>query len=327
MAMSLDPDQLKSLALSVIQAESHAIQRLADRIGDQFVRACELLLQTQGRIVVVGIGKSGHIGRKLAATLASTGSAAFFVNAAEAQHGDLGMICSHDVVIFLSNSGQSDELLTLLPPLKRLAVPIVALTGIMDSALATSAAVTLDVSVEQEACPLGLAPTTSTAAMLAMGDALAIALLDAKGFDKNDFARSHPGGKLGKRLLLRVADVMRSGEQIPHVHASMSLKQGLLEVSNKGLGMTAIVDQQNVVTGIFTDGDLRRTLDAGMDIQSTTMSQVMIKNCKTITADQLAVDALSLMQDARINSLPVVDQSKHLVGALNMHDLLIAGVV
>lgn len=327
MAIKLDPDKLKSLALSVISAESRAIELLAERIDDQFVRACELLLHTQGRIVVVGIGKSGHIGRKLAATLASTGTAAFFVNAAEAQHGDLGMICAQDVVVFLSNSGQSEELVTLLSPLKRLGVPIVALTGNLNSALAASALVTLDVSVEQEACPLGLAPTTSTAAMLAMGDALAIALLDAKGFDKNDFARSHPGGKLGKQLLLKVADVMRSGDHVPHVHTMMSLKQGLLEVSKKGLGMTAIVDQQNTVLGIFTDGDLRRTLDAGLDMHATTMHQVMTANCKTIMPDQLAVDALALMQDARINSLPVVDEQNHLVGALNMHDLLTAGVV
>jgi arabinose-5-phosphate isomerase len=327
MAIGLDTNKLKSLALSVIKAESRAIDLLTDRIDDQFVGACELLLNTQGRIVVVGIGKSGHIGRKLAATLASTGSAAFFVNAAEAQHGDLGMICAQDVVIFLSNSGQSEELVTLLSPLKRLGVPIVALTGNLSSSLAASATVTLNVSVEQEACPLGLAPTTSTAAMLAMGDALAIALLDAKGFDKHDFARSHPGGKLGKQLLLKVADVMRTGEYIPHVHAMMSLKQGLLEVSKKGLGMTAIVDQQNTVLGIFTDGDLRRTLDAGLDIHATTMSQVMTTHCRTIMPDQLAVDALALMQDARINALPVVDEQKHLVGALNMHDLLTAGVV
>lgn len=327
MAIKLDPNKLKSLALSVIKAESRAIELLADRIDDQFVSACELLLNTQGRIVVVGIGKSGHIGRKLAATLASTGSAAFFVNAAEAQHGDLGMICAQDVVIFLSNSGQSEELVTLLSPLKRLGAPIVALTGNLSSSLAASAAVTLDVSVEQEACPLGLAPTTSTAAMLAMGDAMAIALLDAKGFDKHDFARSHPGGKLGKQLLLKVADVMRTGDQIPHVHAMMSLKQGLLEVSNKGLGMTAIVNQENTVLGIFTDGDLRRTLDAGLDIHATTMNKVMTTDCRTILPDQLAVDALALMQDARINSLPVVDEQQHLVGALNMHDLLTAGVV
>lgn len=327
MALQIDPNKLKSLALSVISAEARAIEKLSDRIDQGFVTACELLIHAQGRIVVVGIGKSGHIGRKLAATLASTGSAAFFVNAAEAQHGDLGMICAQDVVIFLSNSGQSEELVTLLSPLKRLGVPIVALTGNLTSTLAESATVTLDVSVEQEACPLGLAPTTSTAAMLAMGDALAIALLDAKGFDKNDFARSHPGGKLGKRLLLKVKDVMRSGDHVPHVHAMMSLKQGLLEVSKKGLGMTAIVNEKNNVLGIFTDGDLRRTLDAGLDMNSTTMNQVMTANCKTVTPDLLAVDALALMQDARINSLPVVDDQHQLIGALNMHDLLIAGVV
>ena len=237
------------------------------------------------------------------------------------------MICAQDVVIFLSNSGQSEELLTLLSPLKRLGVPMVAFTGNKSSSLATSATVTLDVSVEQEACPLGLAPTTSTAAMLAMGDALAIALLDAKGFDKNDFARSHPGGKLGKQLLLRVADVMRSDERVPHVFADMNLKQGLLEVSNKGLGMTAIVDQQKHVLGIFTDGDLRRTLDAGLDIDTTTMSEVMTSDCKTVTPEMLAVDALALMQEACISALPVVDGQHVLVGAMNMHDLLTAGVV
>ena len=323
----LDHDKVKQLGKAVIAAEAQAIKALADRIDNNFISACELLLNPNGRIVVLGIGKSGHIGRKIAATLASTGSPAFFVSAAEASHGDLGMIGVGDAVILLSNSGQSDELVALLPPLKRLGTPIITLTGASDSSLAKNADVNLDISVQQEACPLGLAPTTSTAAMLAMGDALAIALLDAKGFDENDFARSHPGGKLGKRLLIKVSDIMHTEEQIPAVHADMKLKQGLLEITSKGLGMTVIVDQRNKVIGIFTDGDLRRTLDKDLDVNTTLMSEVMTTDCRTVRTDQLAAEILELMQKLRINSLPVVNDNKELVGALNMHDLLNAGVL
>ena len=324
---ALDHNKIKQLGIAVISAESQAVQALATRINDDFVRACELLLSPTGRIVVVGIGKSGHIGRKIAATLASTGSPAFFVSAAEASHGDLGMIGNGDVVIMLSNSGSSDELLTLLPPLKRLATPIIALTGNADSPLAVNADVHIDVSVQQEACPLGLAPTTSTTAMLAMGDALAIALLDAKGFDENDFARSHPGGKLGKRLLIKVADIMHTGDKIPSVLSNMNLKQGLLEVTSKGLGMTTIVDKHNHIIGIFTDGDLRRALDRGLDVNSTAITEVMTANCLTARSDQLAAEILELMQSKRINSLPVVNEENEVIGALNMHDLLNAGVI
>lgn len=324
---SFDPNKVKELGQAVIINEAEAVHALAARIDDQFVRACELLGEPTGRIVVLGIGKSGHIGRKLAATLASTGSPAFFVSAAEAQHGDLGMVAQGDVILMLSNSGESDELTALIPPLKRLSTPIIALTGNTESTLANNADINIDVSVQQEACPLGLAPTTSTTAMLAMGDALAIALLDAKGFDENDFARSHPGGKLGKQLLIKVADVMHTDEEIPAVQADMKLKQGLLEVSSKGLGMTAIVDEHRCVIGVFTDGDLRRALDKGLDVNNTAMTEVMTANCRTARADQLAAEILKLMQQERINSLPVVNDKNQIIGALNMHDLLKAGVV
>ncbi len=324
---TLNHNKAIALGKAVLTTESQAINDLSRRIDGQFIKACELLLSPLGRIVVLGIGKSGHIGRKFAATLASTGSPAYYVSAAEASHGDLGMICKGDVVIMLSNSGQSEELLRLLPPLKRLAAPIIALTGNCESTLANNADINLDVSVKQEACPLGLAPTTSTAAMLAMGDALAIALLDARGFDENDFARSHPGGKLGKRLLIRVSDIMHTGTEIPTILADKNLKLGLLEVTSKGLGMTIIIDEHNKLLGVFTDGDLRRALDKGMDVHSTLMTEVMSANCHTARADQLAAEILERMQELRINSLPVVDENNKVIGALNMHDLLNAGVI
>ena len=323
----LDHNHTQQLAKEVLKEESGAISALVDRIDDRFVQACETLLGARGRIVVIGIGKSGHVGRKIAATLASTGSPAFFVSAAEASHGDLGMVCSDDVVLMLSYSGQSDEILTLLPSLKRLGIPLISLTGNSQSTLASNSSLNIDVSVTREACPLGLAPTTSTAAMLAMGDALAISLLNARGFDEQDFARSHPGGKLGKRLLIRVSDIMHAGDQIPAVHEDKSLKEGLLEVSSKGLGMTAIVDDQQKLLGIFTDGDLRRTLDKGLDVNNTNMKDVMTANCKVAHADQLAAEILEEMEKLRINSLPVVNEDNEVIGALNMHDLLKAGVV
>ena len=324
---SFDSRKVTELAKAVINSEAEAVHALTDRIDDQFVHACEVLGKPTGRIVVLGIGKSGHIGRKVAATLASTGSPAFYISAAEAHHGDLGMVAPGDVVLMLSNSGESDELTALIPPLKRLATPIIALTGDANSTLAKNAEINIDVSVRQEACPLGLAPTTSTTAMLAMGDALAIALLDAKGFDEKDFARSHPGGKLGKQLLIKVADIMHTGEEIPAVNASMNLKQGLLEVSSKGLGMTVIIDDQRRVLGIFTDGDLRRALDKDLDVNTTCMTEVMTANCLTARADQLAAEILKLMQLKRINSLPVINDKNEIIGALNMHDLLKAGVL
>lgn len=324
---NLDSKQAIQLAKAVIKEEANAVIELINRIDNEFITACEFLLNPAGRIVVLGIGKSGHIGRKIAATLASTGSPAFFVSAAEASHGDLGMIDKKDIAILLSNSGQSDELLSLLPPLKRLGIPLIALTGNHESNLAKNSDVNLDVSVKHEACPLGLAPTTSTIAMLAMGDALAIALLDARGFNEHDFARSHPAGRLGKRLLIKVADIMHSDNEIPSVLADMSLKQGLLEMTSKGLGMTAITNTHNQLLGIFTDGDLRRVLDTNMDVNATLMKDVMTTNCHTANSDQLAVEILELMQTLRINSIPVTNNKNELIGALNMHDLLSAGVI
>ncbi|MFK8027177.1 MAG: KpsF/GutQ family sugar-phosphate isomerase [Gammaproteobacteria bacterium] len=324
---NLDSKQAIDLAKAVIKEEANAVIDLSDRIDNDFITACQILLDPAGRIVVLGIGKSGHIGRKIAATLASTGSPAFFVSAAEASHGDLGMIDKQDIAILLSNSGQSDELLSLLPPLKRLGIPLITLTGNRESNLAKNADINLDVSVKHEACPLGLAPTTSTIAMLAMGDALAIALLDARGFNEHDFARSHPAGRLGKRLLIKVADIMHSDNKIPNVLAEMSLKQGLLEMTSKGLGMTAITNKKNQLLGIFTDGDLRRVLDTNMDVNSTLMQDVMTTNCHTANSDQLAVEILELMQKLRINSMPVTNNKNELIGALNMHDLLSAGVI
>ena len=319
--------QTQQLAKEVLKEESAAIEGLCDRVDDHFIQACEILLNCAGRIVVIGIGKSGHIGRKIAATLASTGSPAFFVSAAEASHGDLGMVCTDDTILILSNSGQSDEILALLPSLKRLGVNVIALTGNPNSVLASSSQFNIDVSVAREACPLGLAPTTSTAAMLAMGDALAISLLNARGFNEQDFAQSHPGGKLGKRLLIKVSDIMHTGEQIPSVNLDNSLKKGLLEVSSKGLGMTTVVDHENKLLGIFTDGDLRRALDKGMDVNNTSMGDVMISDCKVAYAHQLAAEILEEMERMRINSLPVIDDNNCVIGALNMHDILKAGIV
>ena len=325
--VNLNSKQAIQLAKAVIKEEANAVLDLTDRINDDFISACKYLLNPVGRIVVLGIGKSGHIGRKIAATLASTGSPAFFVSAAEAAHGDLGMIDKQDVAILLSNSGQSDELLSLLPPLKRLGIPLITLTGNSESSLAKNATINLDVSVKHEACPLGLAPTTSTIAMLAMGDALAIALLDARGFNEQDFARSHPAGRLGKRLLIKVADIMHCDNEVPSVRADMSLKQGLLEMTRKGLGMTAITDNENHLLGVFTDGDLRRVLDTGMSFNSTQMQDVMTANCHTAKDQQLAAEILGLMQKLRINSIPVTNDKNELIGALNMHDLLSAGVI
>ena len=324
---NLNSKQAIQLAKAVIKEEANAVLDLSERINDDFLKACKYLLSPAGRIVVLGIGKSGHIGRKIASTLASTGSPAFFVSAAEAAHGDLGMIDQQDVAILLSNSGQSDELLSLLPPLKRLGIPLITLTGNSQSNLAKNAHVNLDVSVKHEACPLGLAPTTSTIAMLAMGDALAIALLDARGFDEQDFARSHPAGRLGKRLLIKVADIMHRDDEIPSVRADMSLKQGLLEMTKKSLGMTVITDDHHHLLGIFTDGDLRRVLDTNMDVNSTLMQDVMTADCHIANDQQLAAEILELMQKLRINSIPVTDDKNKLIGALNMHDLLNAGVI
>ncbi len=312
---------------AVIDVEARAIAELGVRIGANFATACRHMLDCSGRVVVIGMGKSGHIGGKLAATLASTGTPAFFVHPGEASHGDLGMITAKDVVLALSNSGETDEILTILPLIKRLGVPLIALTGNPKSTLAQEASAHIDVSVAQEACPLGLAPTASTTAALVMGDAMAVALLEARGFTAEDFALAHPGGRLGRRLLLRINDIMHSGDEIPRVHHHALLSDALLEMTRKGLGMTAVVDEDHRLIGIFTDGDLRRTLDRSLDVHSTRIDQVMTPNCKTIRAETLAAEALRKMQEYKINALLVVNDGNALLGALNMHDLLRAGVV
>jgi len=322
-----EAEKLRRLGLAVIQTETKAIAALANRIDEAFVHACELMLKCEGRIVVIGMGKSGHIGGKIAATLASTGSPAFFVHPGEACHGDLGMITAKDVVLVLSNSGETEEIITILLLIKRLNVPLLTLTGNKTSTLALAATVNIDVSVEKEACPLGLAPTSSTTAALVMGDALAIALLEAKGFSADDFARSHPKGRLGRRLLLLVSDIMHTGEEIPSVPPTATLRDALVEMTRKGLGMTTIADKELKIHGIFTDGDLRRVLDKKCDLHSTIISDVMTAHCKTVVADCLAVEALSLMQSHKITVLLIVDNTHTLVGILHIHDILRAGVV
>ena len=320
------PDDLMRSARAVIETERQAVGDLEQRIDNHFVNACRLMLECTGRVVVLGMGKSGHIGHKIAATLASTGTPSFFVHPGEAGHGDLGMITGDDVVIALSNSGETGEIVTLLPVIKRLDIPLIALTGNPASTLGKAAAACLDVSVAREACPLGLAPTASTTACLVLGDALAVALLEARGFSTEDFARSHPGGSLGRRLL-GVRDIMHTGAEIPRVSEQTTVKQTLLEMSAKGLGMTAVLNESGEVTGVFTDGDLRRTLDAGFDLQTTTTGEVMTRNGKTIAATCLAAEALRMMEEYRINALLVLDKERQLVGVLNMHDLLRAQVV
>ena len=319
--------QLKLLGLTVINTEIKAITALRDRIDDNFAMACQLLLKCPGRIIVIGMGKSGHIGNKIAATLASTGSPAFFVHAGEASHGDMGMITSQDVVLTLSNSGETAEILTILPLIKRLAVPMVAMTGKSYSTLAKSADALLDTGVTEEACPLGLAPTSSTTAMLVMGDALAITLLESRGFTAEDFALSHPGGNLGRRLLLRVSDIMHTGTSIPKISDRALISDALIEVTKKGLGMTAVCSSSGTIVGIFTDGDLRRVLAQTLDIRVTPIDEVMTSECKTGHPDMLAAEILELMQRHKINALLIIDNNKQLVGAINMHDLLRAGVV
>jgi arabinose-5-phosphate isomerase len=317
----------QKLGSEVIATELAEIKALQSRIDESFSRACEILLNCKGRIVVTGMGKSGHIGSKVAATLASTGSPAFFVHPGEASHGDLGMITRNDVVIALSNSGKTAEIATIIPNLKRFGVPLISMTGDASSPLAVAADINLDVSVSKEACPHDLAPTSSTTVALVMGDALAVALLQARGFTAEDFALSHPGGSLGRRLLLHVSDIMHIGERIPAVEETATVSQALLEMTKKGLGMTAIVDAQNNVIGLYTDGDLRRSLDKNIDVHSATISEVMTKNCRTTRADELAASTVKLMDDYGINGLLVVDENNKLVGAFNMHDILRAGIV
>ncbi|MCW9011678.1 KpsF/GutQ family sugar-phosphate isomerase [Marinobacter sp.] len=314
-------------ALRAIRIEREAIEALESRINGDFSRACEVIMACKGRVVVTGMGKSGHIGNKIAATLASTGTPAFFVHPGEASHGDLGMITPQDVVIAISNSGSTSEVVTILPLIKRMGAPLISMTGKPDSVLAQEAVANLDVSVAIEACPLGLAPTSSTTATLVMGDALAVALLEARGFSAEDFAFSHPGGRLGRRLLLRVSDIMHTGDQIPQVAEGTTLSGALLEITRKGLGMTTVVNAAGTLTGIFTDGDLRRTLDKSVDVHTTPIQDVMTRNGKTIRADHLAAEALNIMEEMKINALPVTDANGTLVGAINMHDLLRAGVI
>jgi len=323
----LDDQKFCELGLAVLEIEANAINALASKINQDFAKACRLLLGCTGRIIVMGMGKSGHIGSKIAATLASTGSPAFFVHPGEASHGDLGMITEKDVVLALSNSGETDEIILILPLIKRLHVPLIVLVGNLTSTLGRNADVALDVSVKQEACPLGLAPTSSTTATLAMGDALAIALLQAKGFTSEDFARSHPAGTLGRRLLLRIDDVMRIGTRIPSVQKEVKLSTALIEMTQKGLGMTTIIDEQNKLLGIFTDGDLRRAIDKGVNIHTTQIDQIMTKNCKTISSGMLAAEALDMMENYKITSLIVINEEHSPIGIVHMHDLLQARVV
>jgi arabinose-5-phosphate isomerase len=309
----------------VIQIEAAAVSALESRLNETFAAACGLLLACRGRVVVTGMGKSGHIGRKLAATMASTGTPAFYVHPAEASHGDLGMITPEDVVIALSNSGQTPEVVTIVPLIKRLGVPLIALTGEPDSMLARAADCHLDISVSREACPLNLAPTASTSATLAMGDALALAVSAARGFTTDDFARSHPGGRLGRRLLVRVSDIMHAGDDMPVVDENARLSEALVVMSAKGLGMALVTDAEGQLAGIFTDGDLRRHLDQGADL-STPMQHLMTRDCTVADPEMLAAEALRLMDTRNINGLPVVENGRP-IGAFNMHDLLRAGVV
>ncbi len=324
---TIDKDKVQSLARKVLTTEAQAVTALADRIDDQFSTACQLCIDCRGRIVVTGMGKSGHIGNKIASTLASTGSPAFFVHSGEASHGDLGMITGEDLVLAVSNSGETKEIITILPLIKRLAVPLITLTGNPDSTLARTADINLDVSVAEEACPMNLAPTASTTATLAMGDALAVALLESRGFTEEDFARSHPGGTLGRRLLLHVEELMHTGDSIPTVAIGTPLSEGLLEMSRKGLGMTAIVDKDGKLAGVFTDGDLRRSMDNAVDIHATRIEQVMTENGKTVRADMLAAEAVHLLDAHKITALIVVDENDKVIGALNIHDLLRAGIM
>lgn len=315
------------LARDILQLEAREIDALALRLDEHFTAAVSFILKCRGRVVVSGMGKSGHIGGKIASTLASTGTPAFFMHPAEASHGDLGMITAGDIVIALSNSGESDEILAIVPPLKRLGASIIAITGNDNSTLAQAADIHLSAHVSKEACPLGLAPTSSTTVALALGDALALCVLDQREFTAEDFARSHPGGSLGRRLLVHVSDLMRSGDKIPKVLADAPLTQGLLEMSRKGLGLTAIVDANDMPIGIFTDGDLRRTFEKNVNVSNARIADVMHPNPYTINQEQLAIVAVEIMEQRKINALLVTNDAGTLVGALNMHDLLLAKVV
>ena len=324
---NLDEADLLIRARRVLDIEARAIADLGPRIGPEFAAACQACLDCQGRVVVTGMGKSGHIAGKIAATLASTGTPAFFVHPGEASHGDLGMITPVDIVIAISNSGETAEIVTILPLLKRLGLVLITMTGKRASTLGRASTVVLDTSVAEEACPMNLAPTASTTACLAMGDALAVALLESRGFTAEDFARAHPGGALGRRLLLHVHDLMHTGEEIPRIDAGAPLRDGLVEMSRKGLGLTAVLDRDGKLAGVFTDGDLRRALDQGVDVHSTTMAEVMTRQGKSIGPDELAAEAMRVLEQSKITALLVVDCAHELRGVLHIHDLLRAGVV
>ena len=325
--MTFNPDQALQLARETLDIEAEALMGLKSRLDARFSQAVEMMLNVQGRVVVTGMGKSGHIGSKIAATLASTGTPAMFVHPGEASHGDLGMIKAIDLVLAISNSGESDELVSILPVLKRLGVPLIAMTGGLTSALAQHADVVLDSSVSKEACPLNLAPTASTTAQLALGDALAVALLDARGFKAEDFARSHPGGSLGRRLLTHVSDVMRKDDQVPSVLPSASFSELMQEMSRKGLGASAIVNEAGHILGIFTDGDLRRLIEKGLDLRLLKAQDVMHANPRTVNLNALAVEAAELMEQFKITSVLVVNDANALCGALNTNDLMRAKVI
>ena len=323
----MNADTLLASARRTLDIERDALAALPARLGADFSRACAAVLACKGRVVVTGMGKSGHVGGKIAATLASTGTPSFFVHPGEASHGDLGMITRQDVVIAISNSGETAEVLTILPLIKRLGVPLISMTGRPTSTLAKAGDAHLDVSVEVEACPHNLAPTASTTATLAMGDALAVALLEARGFTPEDFAMSHPGGALGRRLLLTVENLMQKGERLPQVRTDVPLAEALLEMTRKGLGMTAVVDAEGAVQGVFTDGDLRRVLDSGVDVRTVPIAKVMTPGGKRIAAGALAAEAVQKMEAAKITSLMITDARGHLAGVIHLQDLLRAGVV
>jgi arabinose-5-phosphate isomerase len=325
--MKINGLELRARAKTVIDIELTAIAALSERIDEEFEAACRIMFDCRGRVVVTGMGKSGHIGGKIAATLASTGTPAFFVHPGEASHGDLGMITRQDVVLALSNSGETGEVLTILPLIKRIGVPLIAMTGNPGSTLARFATRHINVSVAKEACSLGLAPTSSTTAALVMGDALAVALLEARGFTRDDFALSHPGGSLGKRLLIQVSDLMHTGADMPLVNDNALIKVALIEMTNKKLGMTVVVDDNQKVAGVFTDGDLRRMLEKNIDLHTTLIGQVMTRQCSVIGPDRLAAEAMQIMESKKINGLIVVDENRCAIGALNMHDLIHAGIV
>jgi len=327
MTASFDKDRFLARGRVVLETEASAISALIPRLGTAFVNACQTILACKGRVVVTGMGKSGHIASKLAATFASTGTPAFFVHPGEASHGDIGMITAQDVVVAISYSGETDELTILLPFIKRINAPLIAMTSRGDSSLGKAATITLDITVSNEACPLNLAPTASTTASLALADALAVAVLEARGFTEEDFARSHPAGSLGRRLLLYVEDVMHTGDALPLVTPDTLLKEGLKEMTRKRLGMTTVVDERQHLLGVFTDGDLRRTLDKQVDLHATLMGEVMTANPKVATPRMLAAAAVHLMENYKITALPVVDERRVVVGALNVHDLFKAGVM